>query len=85
MSSPYWYLFIDGRSPTTIHNHESKRMCPAEIFASVEIYTYLARLMQKFFILPEDRLVFDASIPYKFMMQPGRHKFRCVPRAPSLS
>ncbi|XP_037502258.1 cytochrome P450 2U1-like, partial [Rhipicephalus sanguineus] len=61
-----------------------KRMCPAEIFASVEIYIYLARLMQKFVILPEEGVLFDAGIPYKHMLQPGRHKFRCMPRAPSL-
>ncbi|XP_054932444.2 vitamin D 25-hydroxylase-like [Dermacentor andersoni] len=61
-----------------------KRMCPAEIFASVEIYVYLTRLMQKFFILPEEGAVFDVNIPDTLMMQPGRLRFRCIPRAPSL-
>ncbi|XP_075535056.1 cytochrome P450 2J1-like [Dermacentor variabilis] len=61
-----------------------KRMCPAEIFASVEIYVYLTRLMQKFFILPEEGVVFDVNIPDTLMMQPGRLRFRCIPRAPSL-
>ncbi|KAH7964837.1 hypothetical protein HPB49_001750 [Dermacentor silvarum] len=61
-----------------------KRMCPAEIFASVEIYVYLTRLTQKFFFLPEEGVAFDANIPDALMMQPGRLRFRCIPRAPPL-
>ncbi|KAH6938065.1 hypothetical protein HPB50_006643 [Hyalomma asiaticum] len=58
-----------------------KRMCPAEIFASVEIYTYLTRLMQKFLILPEEGAVFDPNVHPALLMQPKRHMFRCIPRA----
>ncbi|XP_037562161.1 cytochrome P450 2J1 [Dermacentor silvarum] len=57
-----------------------RRMCPGEIFASVEIYIYLTSILQKFRVLPVKGHVVDVNVKDSEIMQLGRHKLRCIPR-----
>lgn len=57
-----------------------KRMCPGEIFASVEIYLYVTAILQNFRILPEAGIKVDVNINDKVIMKRGLYKFRCLSR-----
>ncbi|XP_077523106.1 cytochrome P450 2C23-like [Amblyomma americanum] len=59
-----------------------KRSCPGEVFAPLEIYVYVTRMLQKFRIVPQAGSVLDVNIGDDVIMQPGRHMFCCIPREP---
>ncbi|KAK8769727.1 hypothetical protein V5799_013809 [Amblyomma americanum] len=59
-----------------------KRSCPGEVFAPLEIYVYVTRMLQKFRIVPQAGSVLDVNIGDDVIMEPGRHMFCCIPREP---
>lgn len=57
-----------------------KRMCPAEPLASAEVFVYLATIVQRFIILPEEDGTIDLSFDSEIFSIPKPQKLRFVPR-----
>ncbi|XP_049269958.1 cytochrome P450 1A1-like [Rhipicephalus sanguineus] len=57
-----------------------RRMCPGEIFASVEIHVYLTSILQIYRVVPTSGSAVHVDVEYSEIMKPGRHMMRCIPR-----
>ncbi|XP_040070115.1 cytochrome P450 2J4 [Ixodes scapularis] len=57
-----------------------KRMCPAENFANLEVFLYLARLLQKFTVLPEEGRAVDFNYDTEGFCMPRSQNLRFMPR-----
>ncbi|XP_077560238.1 cytochrome P450 2A4-like isoform X2 [Haemaphysalis longicornis] len=57
-----------------------RRMCPGEIFASVEIFLYLTGFLQKFRVLPQEGCVVDIHVHDTFVLKSNQQKLRFFPR-----
>lgn len=57
-----------------------KRMCPAENLANLEVFLYLARLLQKFTVLPEDGKTVDLNYDTEGFCMPKPQNLRFIPR-----
>lgn len=57
-----------------------KRMCPAEPLASAEVFVYLATIVQRFIVLPEEGKAIDLSFDSEVFALPKRQKLRFLLR-----
>ncbi|XP_037508827.2 cytochrome P450 2C31 [Rhipicephalus sanguineus] len=82
---PTRFLMTDGSlSPELLQRvipfSVGRRMCPGEIFASVEIYVYLTSIVQRYRVVPVSGSAVHVDVEYSDIMKPGRYKMRCIPR-----
>lgn len=55
-------------------------MCPGETLANVEIFLFLASLLQKYHVLPEEGQVIDINVPDVTLADLWEQKLRFLPR-----